>query len=308
MRESWRYSAAGLEQTAEVSIALRLPSAGDPAPHGVLLLIGEDDTSCHAEQGAVATYDQSLLDALSTALTAAGFTVLSCSCGSGDLDRGLYAASRAPAALLAAARAGDVPGLPLRLAPLPWIALGVGSGARVACALARDSEVCAVVAMSFPLNAPPGGDAASRERRRELEHVYAPLLIVSGAEDVGFPATEVAAALFNGGSCLKKRYDVAGAGRELNVAGAARAQLLDAVVTFAQQQATLDAEDVLRDWLLSAALYDDEKAMRFVLGGECVIIPEDPDYDVDYLAGKALAYICVPLRQHERRAATDPRV
>ena len=188
-------------------------------------------------------------------------------------------------------QAGQVAGLPLSDAPAAWVALGLGDGARVACALARDSEVCAAVALSFPLNAAHGVDAAARERRRELQRVYAPVLIVSGTDDAGFPPSEVAAAIHNGGSCLYKRHDVAGVGSELNVTGAARAQLEEAVVAFVKQQASLD-EDVLCDWLLHAALCDNEKALRFVLGGEHVLLPAVDDYDAQYLAGRALTYAC----------------
>ena len=87
MRVSWRSAASGDEETAEVAVALRMPSAGAPAPLGVLLLSVEDAPSPPAEQGEMTSSDQELLVALSSALAAAGFTALRCGCGSGDINR-----------------------------------------------------------------------------------------------------------------------------------------------------------------------------------------------------------------------------
>ncbi|MCM2388069.1 alpha/beta hydrolase family protein [Streptomyces albipurpureus] len=68
----------------------------------------------------------------------------------------------------------------LRQPGLPLVAGGRSAGARVACRLAGELEVTAVLALSFPLH-PPG--RPERSRAAELLGTGVPTLVVQGAND-----------------------------------------------------------------------------------------------------------------------------
>lgn len=282
VRVSWR-DAAGVQTAAEVRTALRLPPGNNAAAMGVLL--------CADADGALSDLDSGLIPELAAALAAAGFPALSCASGGGDANR----RSLEAAALLCAARAGNLPGLPPESAPSAWAALGAGEGARVACALARDCDACAAVAISFPL-----------EQREGLTRLIAPLLLVRGTCDAAWSDADWAAAKQRSLSCSKRRYEVTGGDRELRIAGAdaaekkaAREHLQGAVAAFMIEHAAPSME-MLRERVLSAVLWEDERALRSILNGDRVVLPDDPNSDaydeygdpVAHLAGEALTCAC----------------
>ena len=75
-----------------------------------------------------------------------------------------------------------------RRAPLPLIAAGRSSGARVACRTAGRAGARAVLALAFPLH-PPG--RPDRSRQPELDAAGVPVLVVQGSRDpFGMPQAD----------------------------------------------------------------------------------------------------------------------
>jgi predicted alpha/beta-hydrolase family hydrolase len=95
----------------------------------------------------------------------------------------------APAAQLDEAWAAVLEHLGGAFRGLPQVHGGRSSGARVACRGAMTSGAVAVLALAFPLLAPPRKDGTRADRGPEIDAVTVPVLAVSGEHDrFGIPA------------------------------------------------------------------------------------------------------------------------
>ena len=120
----------------------------------------------------------------------------------------------APAAQLDEAWAAVVAHLSTAFPEVPQVHGGRSSGARVACRGATTLGAVAVLALAFPLLAPPRRDGSRADRGPEIDAVTVPVLAVSGERDrFGIPAPTATreVVVLAGDHSLKARGPVAAA-------------------------------------------------------------------------------------------------